>query len=216
MLLTYMVRDRSGRPVRDIQPFIGAPGHLIAISQDGKEVVHTHAILSATQSSMSGEREPFQVTSAMVSEKGPSFSFKMTTPTGGLYRTWAQFMRDGRVYTVPFTFEVEDLWGKTTATAAPKKAPAVARGKGVQRATIVINGGYEPATVSVKAGRPVELVFHLKEQAGCGQVLHFPSLGIKRELKAGGKTVVSFTPKKSGAVPFTCGMAMYRGQVVVH
>lgn len=209
VLLTYTVRDRQGRPVRDMQPYIGAMGHLLAISQDGKEVIHTHALQSASQPNMGGEREPFRVTPAMVTETGPAFTFKLTLPSGGLYKTWAQFMHANRVYTVPFTFLVEDLWGKN-ASAAPKDA-----GGAAQRATIVIDGGFSPASVAVNAGKPVELTFVRKEKSGCGEVVHFPSLGLKRTLKPGDTTTLSFTPRKSGPIRFTCGMQMYRGQVTV-
>ena len=86
--------------------------------------------------------------------------------------------------------------------------------KGVQKATVVINGGYSPATVAVKAGRPVQITFVRKEASGCGNVVRFPGLNVERTLKTGEKTVVTFTPKKAGTTAFTCGMGMYRGQVV--
>lgn len=96
-----------------MQPFIGAAGHLIAISQDGKEVVHTHAIHApadgAGKLDAHGDGQ-LRVTPAMATETGPNFSFKLTLPTSGLYKTWAQFMHDNRVITVPFTFRVADLW----------------------------------------------------------------------------------------------------------
>lgn len=206
-LFTYTVRDRSGRPVRDLQPFIGAMGHLLAISQDGKEVVHTHALQSATEPSM-GADETLKVTPAMVSEKGPTFSFKLTLDRSGIYKTWAQFARAGRVYTVPFTFLVQDLWTDT-------KAKPPVKGSGVQRATIVIDGEFQPARVAVRAGKPVELTFVRKERSGCGNVVQFPSLGLKRALKPGEKAVVTFTPRRSGKVAFTCGMAMYKGEITV-
>src|SRR5439155_10429904 len=126
---------------------IGAMGHLLAISQDGKEVIHTHVLQSATAPAM-GAKEPLQVTPAMVSEKGPVFTFKLTVPSGGLYKTWAQFMHANRVYTVPFTFLVEDLWAKNAAV------PAKPNSQAVQRATIVIDSEYQPSRVTVKAGRP--------------------------------------------------------------
>jgi len=97
------------------------------------------------------------------------------------------------------------------AATPPKAAPQGA----VQRATIVINGGYSPETITVEAGRPVELTFVRREKSGCGDVVQFPSLGLKRSLKTGQKAVVTFTPKKAETVSFTCGMNMYRGQVVV-
>jgi YHS domain-containing protein len=209
-VLTYSIRDRSGRPLRDMQPFIGAMGHLVAISQDGKEVIHTHALHPTTAPPM--EQHAVHITPAMATETGPAFSFKLTLPTGGLYKTWAQFMHRNRVITVPFTFQVEDLWSQPSSTAAAQKPESKAT---VQRATVVVNGGYSPAAVTVKAGRPVELTFVNREKAGCGDVVKFPNLGVKRTLKPGEKTVVTFMPRQAGAIPFTCGMNMYRGRVIV-
>ncbi len=97
-VLTYTLRDRQGRPLRDMQPFIGATGHLLAISQDGKEVVHTHAVHGSREAPT--EAGAIHVTPEMATEAGPSFSFKLTVPTGGLYKTWAQFMHRNRVITV--------------------------------------------------------------------------------------------------------------------
>jgi plastocyanin len=190
---------------KDIQPYIGAMAHLMALSGDGKEFVHTHALQTASHSMEAGRPH---VTPALLSERGPVFSFMLTLPTGGLYKTWAQFMHGNKVYTVPFTFQVEDLWSP---------APPVARaGKdAVQRATIVVDGEYQPAQVSVKAGQPVALTFVRKEKSGCGSVVQIPALKLKRELKAGGKTTVLFTPRKTGPLAFTCGMGMYKGQILV-
>lgn len=215
-VLTYIIRDRQGRPIRNMQPFIGAPGHLIAISQDGEQVVHTHALNATASSSMVKETSMpgnghLVITPEMATEKGPAFSFKLTVPTSGLYKTWAQFMHDNRVVTVPFTFHVADLW--ESAASVPAKT---GRQSGVQRATIVIDGEYHPASLSVKAGRPVQLTFVRKEEAGCGDVVQIPSLKLKRTLKPGQKTVVTFTPNKAGTIAFTCGMNMYRGQIVIH
>jgi plastocyanin domain-containing protein len=152
------------------------------------------------------------VTPDMATEKGPAFSFKLTVPTSGLYKTWAQFMHDNRVVTVPFTFRVADLWDSASSASAAKPVGQ----NGVQRATIVIDGQYRPASVTVKAGRPVQLTFVRKEDAGCGDVLQIPSLGLKRILKPGQKTIITFTPKKAGTIAFTCRMNMYRGQVIVN
>ena len=205
-LLTYTVRDRRGRLVKNIQPYIGAMGHLLAISQDGKEFVHTHALQTTSQSMEVGRP---RVTPAMLSETGPVFSFLMTLPTGGLYKTWAQFMHGNRVYTVPFTFQVQDLWNPAAPVAK------AGRNTSTQRATIVVDGEYHPSQVSVKAGRPVELTFIRKEKSGCGGVVQIPSLKLKRDLVVGRKTTVTFTPTKAGKVAFTCGMGMYKGEILV-
>lgn len=220
-VLTYTFRDRQGRLIRDLQSFIGAPGHLIAISQDGKEVIHTHN-LHATEERGKGALPQVEatmgqghlnVTPEMATETGPSISFKLTLPTAGLYKTWAQFMRNNRVITVPFTFQVADLW---ETAAKPKTPAAAARPGAVQQATIVIDGEYRPNRVTVRAGKRVRLTFVLKEEAGCGEVLQIPALGVKRALKPGQQTVVTFTPRKAGTIPFTCGMNMYSGRIVVN
>lgn len=86
---------------------------------------------------------------------------------------------------------------------------------GAQLATIVIDGGkYSPASVTVKKGVPVELTFKAGENPGCGSTVVFKSLAISTEV--GSKpVVVKFTPKEVGTIPFTCGMGMYKGEVVV-
>lgn len=107
-LLTYTFLDREGHPIRDMQPFIGAPGHLIAISQDRKQLIHTHTLHAPFEPSAG--HTGLRVTAQMVHPQGPTFAFKLTLPSGGLYKTWAQFMRRNRVVTVSYTFRVQELW----------------------------------------------------------------------------------------------------------
>jgi YHS domain-containing protein len=111
-LLTYRFRDDRGRPITDMQPFIGVSGHLIALSEDGKQYVHTHPLTEASQPSSS--YEPVKVTADLISQSGPVFTFKLTLPSSGLYRVWAQFMHHNKVITVPFTFKVADIWENTS------------------------------------------------------------------------------------------------------
>ncbi len=80
---------------------------------------------------------------------------------------------------------------------------------------LVSNGKYSPATVKVKAGKPVHLMFKLGPNPGCGNVLVIEKLKIKRNLAAGKTTAVTFTPKKPGRYPFTCGMGMFKGTIIV-
>lgn len=83
------------------------------------------------------------------------------------------------------------------------------------RTITVANGKYSPSTVTVKAGRPVHLMFKLGPKPGCGDVLSIKSLGVKKQLVKGKENAVTFTPKKRGRIPFTCGMGMYRGTINV-
>jgi YHS domain-containing protein len=121
-ILTYRLTDAAGRPLRDLQPFIGAMGHLLAISQDGKEVVHTHALSPTTGAHMVGGLP--RVTTQMATKTGPAMSFKLTLPAGGIYKLWAQFMRKNRVITVAYVLKVRDLW-ETTAAPAGARCPVM-------------------------------------------------------------------------------------------
>jgi hypothetical protein len=206
-LFTYTVTDRHGRRLADMQPFIGAMGHLLAINAEGDQVIHTHSLQAATAESGHAEPGALQVARSMVTRSGPAFSFKLTLPSGGIYRTWAQFARRGRVYTVPFTFAVDELWGTGDRAAAERSE------EGVQRATVEIDGRYQPGKISVVAGKPVELTFVRREKVGCGGVVRFPGLRLQKQLEPGESAVVRFTPGRPGRYAFTCGMGMYRGEV---
>lgn len=109
---TYTIRDSKGNPVTDMEPYLGAMGHLFAIHQAGVEVVHTHAI----SKTLSDEHDHATHTTAQVKEKtGPDISFKFAVPKEGLYKVWAQFSRNGKILTVPFVVEAKPLWEKAHA-----------------------------------------------------------------------------------------------------
>lgn len=90
----------------------------------------------------------------------------------------------------------------------PKAAPAA------QKVTVVVDNGFKPDSINVKAGKPVEITFDTKHK-GCAAVVVFKDLKLKKELKDGTKTTFTFTPKKAGTYSFACGMGMYKGSVIV-
>jgi plastocyanin domain-containing protein len=92
---------------------------------------------------------------------------------------------------------------------------ASASGAGPQRTRIVVRGGYSPATVRVRAGRPVRLEFDRQETSGCTEEVVFPEFGIRTYLPAHQTTPIEFTPAEPGRYEFTCGMAMVRGTLIV-
>ena len=91
-------------------------------------------------------------------------------------------------------------------------ADAAAGGR--QEVTIVVRGGYDPATVRVKAGAPVRLVFDRQETSGCSEEIVFPDFGVRKYLPANEQTVIELTPPRAGAYEFTCGMSMLRGKLI--
>ncbi|HZG86329.1 hypothetical protein [Paenibacillus sp.] len=87
--LTFAIADEaSGAPVTDLEPYLGAIGHVVVLSADGERYVHVHA-------------EGDQGT-------GPEARFEATFPTGGIYKIWAQFQQNGEVFSVDYVVQVPE------------------------------------------------------------------------------------------------------------
>lgn len=91
---------------------------------------------------------------------------------------------------------------------------ATASSGGEQDVTVRVHGGYEPATIRVKAGAPVRLHFDRQETSSCSEEVVFPDFNVRRFLPAFQETVVEVTPPKPGTYEFTCGMSMLHGRLV--
>ena len=105
-------------------------------------------------------------------------------------------------------------WYFFFAGRAPALAAAGASGGGPLEQTITVDGGYSPAVVKVKAGRPVRLVFDRRDSGSCSEEVVFPDFGIRRFLPTGEKTVIELTPPRAGRYEYACGMSMLRGALV--
>jgi len=90
--LALHVHDAAtGAPVTDLEPYLGAYGHALVMSEDTLHYVHAHPIE--------------QVVPGRVAAGGPDLTFKALLPKPGRYRIWAQVKRAGTVSTLPFTVE---------------------------------------------------------------------------------------------------------------
>lgn len=88
-VLRFTLADAStGAPVLDLEPFLGAPGHMLIVNADLTDANHAHPENQTT--------------------RGPSVSFQPLMPAAGLYKIWVQFQRQGRVVTVPFVVAVQE------------------------------------------------------------------------------------------------------------
>jgi plastocyanin domain-containing protein len=86
---------------------------------------------------------------------------------------------------------------------------------GVQEIDITVKGGYSPDVIAVKRGVPVRLNFYRDETSSCSEQVVIGDFGIARDLPAFKTTQVEFTPDRPGEFPFTCGMNMLHGKLVV-
>jgi hypothetical protein len=89
-LITFDLEDAATRaPVSDLQPYLGAAGHLLLVSGDLAVAAHSH---------------PVAEISAL---GGPTVVFQALFPRAGDYRMWVQFQRRGEVLTASFTVPVK-------------------------------------------------------------------------------------------------------------
>jgi hypothetical protein len=83
--LRFTVR-RGGTPVADLQPYLGARGHLVVLRAGDLAYEHVHPLGAA--------RAPGEI------------AFASATPSPGSYRLFLQFRHNGRVRTAAFSREV--------------------------------------------------------------------------------------------------------------
>ncbi|WP_099024285.1 heavy metal translocating P-type ATPase [Mycolicibacterium palauense] len=98
---------------------------------------------------------------------------------------------------------------------APRRAARAELSEGVQRVSVLVQGGYSPDVVKVHQGVPVEIDFDRREGGDCTSQVVFPDLRLSANLPAHRHTTVRFTPERSGSFGFACGMNMVHGTLVV-
>jgi hypothetical protein len=85
--LTFTVTNpRTGAPITDLEPYLGAAAHLLIVRSDLSDAFHEH---------------PEQPAAG-----GPTISFHPLIPAAGEYKLWLQIQRGGRVLTFPFELRV--------------------------------------------------------------------------------------------------------------
>lgn len=107
-------------------------------------------------------------------------------------------------------------FGASLASAEKPASPATeAAGKAQLVQLEVTSEGFVPATVKVRAGRPVKLVVTRKVERTCATEIVISEFKIQKPLPVGVPVEVTLTPKKPGAVRFACAMDMIAGTLVV-
>ncbi|WP_019201887.1 hypothetical protein [Tsukamurella sp. 1534] len=93
---------RAGVPVTDLQPYLAAYGHLVALRAGDLAYLHIH---------------PEGDASDPATPAGPDIRFHAVAPSAGTYRLFLDFQHGGTVRTADFTLTVDD--GPADHTAAP-------------------------------------------------------------------------------------------------
>lgn len=86
----------------------------------------------------------------------------------------------------------------------------------IQTARVFITeNGYSRASISLRRGVPTRITFLRQTDATCATDIVIPEYRINKPLPLNMPVVVSFTPKRSGEIGFSCGMNMMRGKLIV-
>ena len=95
--LMFTLSDaKTGQPVNDLQPYLGAFGHTLLMSEDMRDAVHSHP-------------SPGPDSDVTRGHGGPRVTFEGYLPRPGVYRAWTQFLRNDTLSTFTTTFRVLSL-----------------------------------------------------------------------------------------------------------
>ncbi|HEX6686856.1 MAG TPA: hypothetical protein VF062_29085 [Candidatus Limnocylindrales bacterium] len=97
---------RAGSPVTDLEPYLGAFGHLVALRDGDLAYLHVHPEESSTA--------------------GPQIVFYAEVPSAGTYGLYLDFQHGGTVRTAHFTAATQGV----SAPAAPAASPSGSAGHG--------------------------------------------------------------------------------------
>ena len=75
----------TGAPIADLQPYLGAAGHVLIVSPDLTHSVHAHPDVSGS---------------------GPDLDVHAVFPHPGTFKLWVQVQRDGKVVSAPFIVRI--------------------------------------------------------------------------------------------------------------
>jgi Cu+-exporting ATPase len=111
LALAFSHVDAAGRetgPVTDLQPYLGAAGHVVVMRADGSTFAHRHA------ETFDDQDRP--VLALPGTRFGPDLDLHVRFDRPGTYRLWAQFeLSDGTVVTAPFVVHPERPAGPPAA-----------------------------------------------------------------------------------------------------
>jgi hypothetical protein len=113
----FSVQDKDGKPVQDLEPYMGMAGHAEFVDSDLSVFAHVHpagsvpmASLEMAQAGLMGDASSMQSGMAMAPASGSmpaEVSFPYGFPKAGDYRIFVQVKRAGKVETGVFDAQVQ-------------------------------------------------------------------------------------------------------------
>jgi hypothetical protein len=86
-MMTFNFKDaKTKQPIKNLQPYLGAVGHVVILSDDVNNYLHVHPMDEKAM--------------------GPDAMFHTTFPHKGIYKIWGEFKYQNKVFTVSYVVKV--------------------------------------------------------------------------------------------------------------
>lgn len=80
---------------------------------------------------------------------------------------------------------------------------------------IKVEGGYNPSVITIPKGKTTKITFFRTDPSSCLEEVVLSDFKIRKKLPLNEKTTIEITPQKLGEFPFSCGMNMFHGKIIV-
>lgn len=125
VMLHFQVRDAKGRPVKDLQPYLGTMGHMVVLSSDTNIYLHSHPMSGGMKHDENGGMANMDMAgmdmkmkdSAAPKSGEPDVVFHTNFPKAGIYKAWGQFRHQNKIITAPFVLNVGQGATKTAQSS---------------------------------------------------------------------------------------------------
>jgi P-type Cu+ transporter len=103
LTLRFRVRDAAG-DVTDIEPYLGAGGHVVVIPEGANGFLHVHPEEAMGEGHSHSDAHGAHADGP--NAYGPEIRFMTTFPAAGRYKLWLQVQRAGQIHTFPFVLDL--------------------------------------------------------------------------------------------------------------
>ena len=94
--------QKNGKPVTDLQPYLGAPMHLAVVRSDLTQFMHTHGVIPGEP-----QAQHDHMHSMTLGKFGPKLEAAIVFPVKGVYRIFSQVKHKGKVLLFNFMVSVQ-------------------------------------------------------------------------------------------------------------
>jgi hypothetical protein len=105
-MFTFRVEDESGQPARDLELYMGMPGHAVFVRRDRAVFAHVHPSGSAPMAALAIAGQAEMTHAGHGAALPATVSFPYGFPQAGDYRIFVQIKRAGKIITGAFDAHV--------------------------------------------------------------------------------------------------------------